>query len=106
MRVFILEPTKVDVSKARRFGDVKYIFGRGDTRPSIWSEEFAQTCLDILKENDYSPDDDALLMVGQIIPLTKLVAAVAEEYRYFRCLCWVATDHDYTIQDYGYDREG
>ena len=102
-RAFVLEPcSRLDVSPASKFGEIEYIFQKNDGRPSIWTEEFAQAAMKKLKACGYDPAIDFIIIAGRIIPMIKLIAALAAEYQNVRVLFHDAIERDYVHQTIGH----
>lgn len=78
-KVFMLMPHNVDVSKARRFGELIYIFDRGARRPSLWSPEFIDEMFVQLAEMGYDPATDYLLIAGNMAPIVRAACALARD---------------------------
>lgn len=101
-RAFVLEPCRrIDVSRASKYGEILYIFERNDGRPSIWTDEFVIEAIERLKNTRYDPARDYFILAGSIVPLAKVVAALAAEYGHVRALAFSATDRDYIQQELG-----
>lgn len=104
-RAILIEKTKVDTSQAQLFGDVVHVFPPGKERSSIWSDEFLDEALNSLADMEYDPVSDYIILVGQLVPLTKVIARLVSIYNNIRVLCWSATERDYVLQEFGYGRE-
>ena len=101
-RVFVLEPINppliFDPHAAEKFGELVYVFERGELRSSIWHDEFCAECLDSLEEKGYDPARDFLLVVGKLVPITRMTASLARKYGAVRALFWHAVDKEYVVR--------
>jgi hypothetical protein len=75
-RAFMVQPGRDDVSRARRFGEVTYLFGASDRRPPIWSDEFQAELAERLRARGYDPDVDYVVMTGHLATVALFVSAV------------------------------
>ena len=81
-RVFILECNKdADYyAPAEVHGDLLFIVGRVDRRPSIWSSDLDELILKYLEENDFNPARDHIGCVGNIVTTIRMTALVISKY--------------------------
>jgi len=79
-RVFMLQPHKVDISPAFEYGQVRFIFKKGENRPSIWSDDFVEEVLNRLEDEEFNPQVDFLLAAGNFVPVVRAFAAIAKRY--------------------------
>jgi hypothetical protein len=96
-KAVILEPFKLDTSGAAAFGEIKYIYQNGEERPSIWLDEFCSDVMDRLAAMMFDPSRDVFVFAGQLIPMTRIAAALVVEYGEVQALFWSATNRSYEI---------
>jgi len=102
MKAIVIEQAcKINVSRAKAYGELSYIFPTGASRSSIWSEEFMDEALTSLAAMEYQPRLDCIVLVGAVVPLTKIIARLVAIYGQIRVLCWSATERDYILQEVG-----
>lgn len=104
-KAILIEKTKMDVSSAAVFGEIVHVFPKGRPRSSIWSDDFLEEAIESLADLEYDPAIDYIILVGQLVPLTKVIARLVSIYNRIRILCWSATERDYLLQEVGYERE-
>ena len=100
-RVILLEPCKLDVTQAAKWGKLKYIFGQGERRSSIWSEDFKHELVSALKQMDYKPLEDSLIIAGHMVPIAMLVGHLCATYGEIRTLLFNTVDRDYVLRILG-----
>lgn len=83
-RCFAVEPLRsssIDISAAREFGDIRYLFENGEKRPSVYAtEKYSSELIRRLKDRKYNPEIDLIVLVGSLIPVTLLVAQLTKEF--------------------------
>jgi len=94
-RVFILEPTRVDVSAAEEFGDITYVFGQGERRVSIWNTLFAEHTVASMENVGFDPTTDCFAVVGHLVPLTLALIALLKKHQAVNILLYSAIDRCY-----------
>lgn len=94
-RVFILEPTKVDISCATEWGELVTLFPRGAQRSSIWDARYSDEVLAALASYDYCPIEDYLVVAGSQVPLVIAAVAIAQEHGAAQYLFFSAPDRAY-----------
>ena len=102
-RVFVLEPTKLDVEKAKTYGTLVYVFNNGDRRASIWTEEFIEQVMTRLQSLCYDPDGDYVAIVGHLVPMAVVIARLTYDYDHFQALCFSSTEREYVVRVLGGD---
>jgi hypothetical protein len=94
-KVFVLEPTKHDLTDASRFGDIIYLYHPEERRPPMWTHAFIQDCLARLEKNDYDPEVDYFLIGGPHTPVTLLAAHMIREFPAANLLLFDSTQSEY-----------
>jgi len=94
-RAFVLEPTRLDVSQAREFGELHYIFDAGERRASIWSEEFQAEVVENLKRANFDPEKDLLVIAGHLVPIVLSLTTLLRVHRAVSVLFYSAVDRCY-----------
>lgn len=103
-RVFAVEPLRLDISQATKYGELVYMWGQHERRPSIWSDEFIMCADGKLQEMNFDAECDMLLIAGDIIPLVRIVAHMSSLYgRKFKALCWNSHARDYVVSLLGHN---
>jgi len=88
-KVFIIEHPRnnIDVSKAKDFGQIVYLFDKDDRRCSAWDhKKFGRTVLGRLKELDYNPEEDYICIVGAVLIIINSIIAIAQNHETFTVL--------------------
>ena len=106
-RAFLLEDTAHDVTGATSYGTIQTLFTSNVKRPSIWTDAYSDAILARLREVQFDPDKDFIIISGPLIGLTILAAAISYEYGSFRGLAFNAHDdvRNYEVITLGYDYE-
>ena len=102
-KVFILEPvrSKLDVSKAREYGEIIYIFQRDARRCSVWDHKnFSLTVLRRLKALGYNYKTDFICVVGAILTVTIAIIALTQKYEEFNALFFNSVSGDYVKRNF------
>lgn len=90
MRVFVLEPTMHDASGASQFGEITMVFEHQRDHPPTFSQGFRISLMKRLHELSFDPDEDYLVITGQLVALTIAIAAMVAKYGAIRTLCFNA----------------
>lgn len=99
-RVVVLEPTNKDLSAAQTHGELVYLFGPQDTRPSIWeTDDFMLAVQERLEKINFSADD-YLLCVGHQVPLMTTMHLLSNVYDQYKVLFWHATVQEYVPREF------
>ncbi len=88
-KIFIIERPRnnIDVSKAREYGDIIYIFNSQDRRPSAWEHvQFGRMALQRLKELNFDNETDFICIVGTMLIVSVVIIAVAQHHSIFNIL--------------------
>jgi hypothetical protein len=94
-RAFVFEPGNLDVSGASVYGKIVHIFKRNDRRSSIWAPEFPGEIIERLKEFDFRPDKDFIVVVGHMVTVVMLVTTALEHWKGVNLLLFSATERSY-----------
>lgn len=94
-KVFVVEPTNLDVRKASRFGCIVQVFEDNDSRSSIWDEAFKVELIQALDYHGFDPATDYLLVAGGFVPLALAIGTMVAEYGPIQVLLFSATERDY-----------
>lgn len=103
-KVFCVEKVRVDVTKAKAFGDLIYIFSEHDhNRGNLFDiTEFIKEIYVRLIEMDFNPLEDIICIVGRIIPVTLFQTAVLfslGDYKGdLKLLLWNAVEAEYVMR--------
>lgn len=101
-RVFVIAPTAQDIQSAKEHGDFVYLF---DRLPPPFSPTFALDSWQKMKDNDFDPDNDILLMAGPQVATAQWLAAVVSQYTWCRALLFDATSHKYVSRTMGFEQD-
>lgn len=97
-RVFIFDETstsRYDVTSAKEFGELVYMFPRGKARAGIFTEEFGVDVSKRLMELQYSPADDYICVSGSFAPVLMLALNVFERYECINLLVFNSVHGSY-----------
>jgi len=100
-KVFVIEPPKqfFDMSSAKMFGEIVYIFDHEDRRCSAWDHvKFGQTVLSRLKALDFNNDKDSICIVGSMLTVSISIIAIAQHYSSFNVLLFHSVDDRYVAK--------
>jgi hypothetical protein len=95
-KAFILEPCSLNVSTAATFGELVYVFDKGERRSSIWAPAFRQEIIEALERKDFDPDRDYFVVAGHMVPLVIAVSVLQEYYGYVKTLMFCSVSRGYT----------
>ena len=99
-KVFVLEPTRLDVSAACAYGELVYIFAPGQHRSSIWTPEFAAELLARLSQLGYT-SNDYILIAGHVVAVSILLTALVAAYSKVSALAFDSCGRRYVPQTLG-----
>jgi hypothetical protein len=100
MRVFVLQETDHDVSKAKKFGEIVYVFG--NRRPSVFDHgRFRAQFIDRLYDLDFDAQKDAVAFVGTAVPAILCTSFMMEEFGGFNALLFNAATQSYLLRRLG-----
>ena len=94
-RVFITERIKYDVTSAKEFGRLCYLVEPDERLPSMWSSDYRARLEELLRENQFDPIRDYLLVGGGIVPMATCLAILASRHNWINCLCFDANHRRY-----------
>lgn len=96
-QVIALKPPQrddFDLTSAKKFGRIHFLFEKGETHPSIWSEQFTEEIRARLQRINFCPNSDFVLLVGPQVPIIRLVAMLSSEMQW-NALAWNAAARSY-----------
>lgn len=97
-KVFIIEPPRnnIDVSDARKFGDIVYVFEVDDRRCGVFRHVlFGQTILQRLELHKFDPETDYVCVVGAMLTVSIAIITIAQYYDAFNVLLFNSVDDSY-----------
>jgi len=97
-RVFIVElpRTSLDVSTAKQFGDITYVFETSMRRCSVFKhDEFGNSVLEQLSAMNFDPISDYICAVGAMLPVMIALVAIAQTYDEFNVLLFNSVNGAY-----------
>ena len=100
-RVFALEPCRQDISSARKFGRITYLFERDGDRSSIWAPEFPREIVQKLDALGFEPDVDFFVVAGQMVPLVIAISSIVATYGATNVLFYSSTERHYVTRTIG-----
>lgn len=98
-RVFIIEHVRnyIDVSKARRYGEIVYLFDRNDRRCSVWEHpRFGQKILQLLETYEFDPEIDSICVAGAMLTVSIAIIVVSQNYDFYNVLLFNSVESTYT----------
>lgn len=104
-KVFVLERTKVDISDAKRYGTVEYVYEDNDRRLSIWDENYKWDTLDVLEHLGFNAERDYLLIAGNVVPMIIVATAMVSKYGRIQALLYSATERAYILRWLGLEED-
>lgn len=93
--VFAMEPTKHDLSDAERYGELVYLFGIDDRRPSMWTNAFLEDCMDRMESNGYVPERDFVVAGAPHTPVMLWVTHLVSTYDTVNLLLFDSAREEY-----------
>ena len=103
-RVILLETTQgnIDVSRAARYGELTYLFERGDERCSVFNtDRYEQLLRSRLAGLKFDPTRDYVCVAGKIVCIAVLCSVIAAEYGPFCMLMFDAHECEYVKRQLG-----
>lgn len=94
-KVFLIEPTRQDVSAAARFGEVVCLFDGVVKRPSVWAKGYGDLVVDELVAQGFDSERDFIVTAGSTVSLVQVAAAMARRFEEFAMLLFDATGDRY-----------
>lgn len=100
-RTFVLEPPRagprgnIDLTEARRFGEIIYLFEPGDHRAGIFEDMFSDDVLNALDDHGYDPDKDYFVFAGGLVPMCRIASVLTGRYGRFRALLFCTSTRNY-----------
>ena len=97
-KVFIIEPPRhqLDISKAKRFGEIVYVFEPNDRRCGVFeTERFGNSVLKVLIEKNFNVEEDVICIVGAMLTVIIAVIAIAQQHDSFNLLMYNSVTSDY-----------
>lgn len=96
-RVYAIQPARrddFDLSSAKKFGPLHFVFERGERHPSIWSDEYLHEVMHRLEKKGYDPERDFILLIGPQVPLFRVACSLSSRY-HWQALAWNANAREY-----------
>lgn len=84
-----------DLTDAKRYGDVHFLFERGDARPSIFSHAFLDECYKRMAMVGYQPARDFVAISGSITLVALLVTDLVSRNEDVNLLFFDAKNNEY-----------
>lgn len=101
-RVFMLAPSdRIDVRRASRYGEITYLYDRGEQRASIWDPMYVVEAIDRMRDMGYDPRRDYVLVAGSTAPLVMFTAALATRYKNPAALFYDLPTGEYVVKSLG-----
>ena len=100
-KVFIIEETRQDTDEASRFGEIEVLFSQRDHRPSIWDASFYAEALKCLEARGYDNKRDFLVVVGAMVPVVGVIAALLTEFGSIHVLFYDSRHRQYVDKELG-----
>ena len=94
-RAFAVEQGKQDLSKAKEYGRIVYLFKADGERSSIWSNDFPQEVLTALEEYNYDPENDYLIVAGSMVPIALAVGRLVSQFGSIKALLYNSSEGCY-----------
>ena len=97
-RVFFIEPTRrnCDLSTARAFGRIEYLFQPEDRRPSsFYVEAYTQAVVDQLTALQFDPQRDCIAIAGSLVAMAVSLAAIFSRWPTINVLMYSAVESRY-----------
>lgn len=99
-RVFLLGPTDHNIDDALRYGRLQIVFE--GPRPSIFDHKrFSAEYCKRLRELNFDPDKDFVLLIGTAVPLILCTSFLLDEYGFFKALLFNAAKNCYVVRTLG-----
>lgn len=103
-RVFMVEPTRVDSSAARDYGEVVYIFDADTRRCSAFrTANFGVAVLERLQDMQYDPLVDCVCLSGSLLAVGTALAVIAQVHSKFNVLLFNSVDGKYVLRTFNAD---
>ena len=96
-KCFFLEPVEINISDARRFGKIVYLFPGESYRPGIFNDDFGDAVLDKLEEHGYDVDNDYFCVTGAFAPVALAIAHLTSLYVSCKLLIYNLVTHEYEV---------
>lgn len=103
--VYVLEPTRLDISGLSQHGHVKFVFDERSQRPSIWDPAYIRCAVARMQSMGYDPDCDYVAIVGHVACLVMLSTALAQLYPSAKVLYFSAPTREYVVRRLGITQE-
>ncbi len=100
-RVFLLEPTRLDVRGAEDYGDLITLFPGEGMRSSVWEDHFPVDLCDRLDKVRFDPETDMLVLAGDQVMVNLSIAEMVARYGTVRALAWNARSRAYVPMTLG-----
>jgi hypothetical protein len=98
-RVFMLSPHKnVDVGPATRLGELTYLFGEREARPTFWDPALIEEALERLETAGFDPEHDVFLVAGHMAPVVRLACSMVHYWPDAQGLFWDSIQRCYVRQ--------
>ena len=102
-KCFVLGASKFDVSSAEKFGAVTHLDDR--SMPPVFHKTLAAAWRKRLEDEGYEPQQDFLILTGNLIVLTMVVAELVAVYGDTPVLAYCASTREYVPLVAGQDIE-
>lgn len=85
-RAFVLEPTELSVAKAAEFGEICYFYPSRKDHPGPMTPYFSVSLLSEAHRLRFDPDEDYVVITGQVLQMTSMVATLVAHYGKLKAL--------------------
>lgn len=100
-RVFVIEPPTVNIEPAEAWGEVIVLFPEGSGMNPLDANVYAGRVIEKLEEEEFSPKNDMLLIVGPLIALTVCAGAIVSRFKTIRGLLYNPVKNEYVLRTIG-----
>ena len=97
-KVFVLEQpnASLDISKAKDFGELVFVFDRKEYRCSCFKTvEYTEKILNNMETLGYDPDVDFFLVAGSMVPIVTAMVGVVSAFGKVKVLFYRANEMEY-----------
>jgi len=101
IKVFILEPCRVDVAATETFGALHYVFPEGCKRSSFWSADYVEDAIKSLEHQRFDVVKDLFVITGHFNPIIIVVAKLVALHKSVNVLMWNSVHRKYEQKTIG-----
>ena len=100
-RVFIVESPTVNVTPAESWGEISVLYPEGVPVSPLDTDIYNGYVIEALEKEEFNPKDDMIVLVGPLISMSIVTAALTARFKVVKGLLYNANKNEYVLRILG-----